>query len=432
MNTLFTRTLLWFIATVVLTFVATALATTIDFERDRQRPPFGTMLSLQLSEARNAYETGGREALAQALQRFREVTRTDSILTDAQGRDLVTGELRSDLIEESQRRRNTLFPRWYGSVAVRESTDGQYQLFMTLRRRSLTAWLLQPEVHVTILTVLAALSYLFARYLTKPVRQLQSAVECFGRGEFHSRVQLERKDELGQLARTFNRMADRIETLLNAERRLLLDISHELRSPLARLNVAVELARSGTDVSRHLDRIEKEAERLNGLVGELLQVTRAEGDESRMRHEPVALGELLRNVVEDARLEAEQRGCRVEWGERRDITISADPELIRRCVENVVRNAVRFTDPGTAVVVSLAQRTGQARIEVRDHGPGVPPESLGRIFDPFYRVDTHRDRSSGGAGLGLAIARRAVELHHGTIAASNANPGLRVEIVLPV
>jgi len=431
MNTLFTRTLLWFIATVILTFVAMSLATALDVEHDRRRLPFGTMLSLQLSEARHAWETGGREELADTLRRFRDVTQTDGILTDNTGKDLITGEVRPELIDAGDQWRNSAFMRWHGPVAVRNSDDGKYYFFLMLRRRSLWAWFLQPEIHLTVLGVLAALSYFFARFLTQPVRQLQSAVECFGRGEFDARVRSTRKDELGQLARTFDQMADRIETLLHAERRLLLDISHELRSPLARLSVAVELARSGTDIPRHLDRIEKEGERLNSLVGELLQVTRAEGDQASLRRETVPLDELIDNVVEDARLEAEQRGCRIEWQNHEAVLLEGDEELLRRSVENVIRNAVRYTDPGTAVLVSLTQRGAEVGITVRDHGPGVPEPSLERIFDPFYRLDAHRDRVTGGAGLGLAIAKRAVELHRGHIDASNASPGLLVTIRLP-
>jgi two-component system sensor histidine kinase CpxA len=227
-------------------------------------------------------------------------------------------------------------------------------------------------------------------------------------------------------------MADRIETLLAAERRLLLDISHELRSPLARLSVAVELARSDSEPERHLDRIEREVGRLNALVGELLQVTRAEGDAARMHHGRLALDELVNQVVEDARLEAGQRGSEVAWSSREPVEIEGDEELIRRAVENVVRNSVRYAPADTAVEVSVKRSGGEALVIVRDHGPGVPSEHLSRIFDPFYRVEPDRNRASGGAGLGLAIARRAIELHHGRIEARNASPGLLVEMRLPV
>jgi two-component system sensor histidine kinase CpxA len=252
-------------------------------------------------------------------------------------------------------------------------------------------------------------------------------VERFGQGDLAARAELGRRDELGELAATFNRMADRIQTLLAAERRLLLDISHELRSPLARLGVAVELARSGEDRGPTLDRIQKEADRLNALVGELLQVTRAEGDSASLRHETIRLDELARDIVETNRIEATARGCELKLELSGAAPVEGEPELLRRAMENVIRNAIRHAPAGSAVEVAVHG----ASISVRDHGPGVPERELGRIFDPFYRVENDRDRSSGGVGLGLAIARRAVELHKGAIRARNANPGLLVEITLP-
>jgi two-component system sensor histidine kinase CpxA len=264
------------------------------------------------------------------------------------------------------------------------------------------------------------------------VRKLEKAVERFGRGDLSARVSSSRRDELGQLARTFDRMASRIETLMAAERRLLLDISHELRSPLARLGVAVELARSGDDPESALTRIQKESDRLNALVGQLLQVTRAEGDPSSLRHDPVRLDELVEQLVDDSTIEAAAHGCEVRYEKREPVTVAGDPELLRRAVENVIRNAIRHAPRATAVEVRLARENGRAVVDVRDHGPGVPEEALPRIFDAFYRVEPGRDRSSGGAGLGLSIARRAIELHHGSIRAKNAQPGLEVEMDLPI
>jgi two-component system sensor histidine kinase CpxA len=234
------------------------------------------------------------------------------------------------------------------------------------------------------------------------------------------------------LARTFDRMANRIETLVGAERRLLLDISHELRSPLARLGVAIELARSGENLEAHLGRIQKESDRLNALVGELLQVTRAEGDPNSLRRDPIRLDELVAQLVDDAQIEASAHGCALEYARREPVMVEGDPELLRRAVENVIRNAIRYSPPKEPVEVSLARQNGSAVVDVRDHGPGVPEESLARIFDAFYRVDSDRNRLSGGIGLGLSIARRAIQLHKGSIRARNAKPGLEVELELPV
>jgi len=197
------------------------------------------------------------------------------------------------------------------------------------------------------------------------------------------------------------------------------------------LRVAVELARSGQNQERHLDRIDKEAERLNSLVGGLLQVTRAEGDPDSLRREPVRLEGLLEQLVADSALEAESRGSEVRLERAPPATVQGDPELLRRAIENVIRNAIRHAPEGTAVEASLEAANGRATVRIRDYGTGVPEEALPRIFDAFYRVETDRDRASGGAGLGLSIARRAVELHKGTIRARNAGPGLEVEIDFP-
>jgi two-component system sensor histidine kinase CpxA len=264
------------------------------------------------------------------------------------------------------------------------------------------------------------------------VRALQKAVERFGGGDFTARVGSNRRDELGQLANTFDRMAGRIETLLAAERRLLLDISHELRSPLARLGVAVELARSGENREAALNRIQKESDRLNTLLSQLLQVTRAEGDPNSLRRDPVRLDELLQQLVDESAMEAAARECRLQLRDPEPVTVEGDPELLRRAMENVIRNAIRYSPPQTEVEISLLPRNGDVVVTVRDHGPGVPEEALPRLFDAFYRVEKARDSSSGGIGLGLSIARRALELHKGRIRARNAHPGLEVEMELPV
>ena len=432
LNTVFTKTLLWFFGTVVLTITAVIFATVMNFSSgERRQGPVGSLLRLQLSEARYAFETGGVEQLRRTLQRFESVTDAEGILTDRNGRDLLTGEDRSDLVKAIRQRSRLPFFLRNRTVVGRRSPDGGYYFFVLLQGENVATWFFQPEAHVAILAVLSLFCYGFARYLTNPVRELQRVVDRFGQGDFSVRARVSRGDEMGHLAHTFNIMAERIQLLMAAERRLLLDISHELRSPLARLSVAVELARMGEDLDAHLNRIQKEADRLNGLVGELLQVTRAEGDSSRLRSQTVALDQLIGTVVEDGRLEAEARGCGIT-SEALPLSISGDPELLRRAAENIVRNAIRYSPQGKNVEVTLTRTGDRALIQVRDYGPGVPEQSLTRLFDAFYRVEADRDRASGGVGLGLAIARRAVELHQGTVTAVNAHPGLRVTIDLPL
>jgi two-component system sensor histidine kinase CpxA len=387
-------------------------------------------VAFELKEARAAYESDGRQGLQRFKVRFQSVFSGEGVLTDAAGRDLLTGADESALL--AQTRADSRFPpfRRGGAVIGRASDDGRYWFFFVIPRERLASWFLLPE-HWWGMAAGILLCYLLAFYLTQPVRRLQKAVESFGHGDLSARASSARRDELGDLARTFDRMADRIQTLVDAEHRLLLDISHELRSPLARLRVAVELARSGSDREGAINRIEKEAERLNGLVTGLLQVTRAEGDPGALRREPVRLDQLLEEIVADSSLEARARGCDVRLVESQPAIVQGDAELLRRAVENVMRNAVLHAPQGTAVEATLDAGNGRAAVRIRDYGPGVPEETLPRLFDAFYRVETDRNRASGGVGLGLSIARRAIELHKGAIRALNAAPGLAVEIDLP-
>ncbi len=434
MRSLFAKILLWFLAATVITIAAVAFSSAISSSSERQQPPPPVMMRIQSREARWAYETGGKPALAAAVQRFKQVTGNDFILADHNGRDLLTGEDRSGLVKEAEEMRRLPFPFPFTLrnrlVFARPSPDQKYWYFTLAPNRRGIFWFIQPH-HLWILGVVVLLCYALAYYLTSPVRALQRAVDRFGKGDLTARAPARRNDELGELARTFNRMADRIQTLVTAERRLLMDISHELRSPLARLGVAIELAR-GREPRPELDRIQKEAERLNELVDELIEVTRAEGDPAQRRTERIQLDELLLEIIDDCRIEADAHGCSLKLDGAEPAIIQGDAELLRRAVENVVRNAIRYAPPGSSIDISAKRNDGTVRISIRDYGPGVPEEALPLLFEAFYRVDSDRNRKSGGVGLGLSIARRAVEIHHGKIAASNAQPGLLVQIDLPV
>jgi signal transduction histidine kinase len=433
MRSLFAKTLLWFLATTVIAMAGIILTTALTFSASEPRGPVGTMLNLQVEEARRAYETGGRAALTAMVAKLQSIAQVQVVFTDAQGTDLLTGQARPELLRRPTRSRWRMpFPfTTRRPVIAREDSSKQYWLFLIDQRRNLTFFFLQPQ-HLWIIGLVTLLCYAFSYYLTSPVRRLRTVQDRFGQGDLSARAAIKRKDELGELGVSFNQMADRIQTLLAAERRLLLDISHELRSPLARLGVAVELARSGEDREHMLDRIQKEADRLNELVGELLQVTRVEGDPSMQKSETVPLDELLADIVYDSLLEAKAKDCTLLLKAPSAVTLLGDEELIRRAVENVIRNAIRYAPPGSAIDIDLRRVGDMAEICVRDYGPGVPEESLSRIFDPFYRVDSDRNRVSGGLGLGLAIARRSVELHKGRLTARNANPGLLVSIDLPL
>ena len=437
MKSLFAKILAWFGCTMLITLLGSAFISSLSMNPNDsdERAPWSRLMRFQLEEARTAYETGGRPELQAFLETLHRNYDAEGILADEKGRDVLTGQDRTSLVRRARlsASRSTLYrfiPVGIATLA-RASEDGHYWFFFIVPRTSLAPSFLTPE-HLFFLAAAVLLCNWLALHLTSPVRSLQKAVERFGGGDFTARVGSTRRDELGQLANTFDRMAGRIETLLAAERRLLLDISHELRSPLARLGVAVELARSGEDLEAALNRIQKESDRLNALLNLLLQVTRAEGDPRSLRREHVRLDELVQQLVDESTIEASARGCQLHYRQGEPVTVEGDAELLRRAMENVIRNAIRYSPPATAVEISLGHRNGTAVVDVRDHGPGVPEEALPRLFDAFYRVEKSRDSSSGGIGLGLSIARRALELHKGGIHARNAQPGLEVEMELPL
>lgn len=297
-------------------------------------------------------------------------------------------------------------------------------------------------------------AYGLARYLTAPTARLRRATQQLASGDLTARVGAQmgaRRDELADLGGDFDVMAQRIQSLVVAERRLLGDISHELRSPLARMQVALDLANQTADEETRgfLARIEREGARLNELIGQLLALTRLETTGASAPREPVNLAELLAEVVGDADFEARSENRKVRVTSSQECFVSGNAQLLRSAMENVIRNATRYTREGTEIEVALqreekattsrrstpASRQGGAWavINVRDYGPGVPEASLSKLFDPFYRVADARDRQSGGVGLGLSIAERAVRFHGGTIAATNApGGGLLMEIRLPL
>lgn len=272
-----------------------------------------------------------------------------------------------------------------------------------------------------------------AALITRPIRRLRRAAQALAAGDLSIQVGYRGRDEVAALARDFDVMTARLRDLLESQRRLLRDVSHELRSPLARLRVALELARRKGDAAIALDRIEREAERLETLITDVLSLARLEAGQTHLQRQPVALADLLQNITQDAAFEADTVGKNVNLDARTTATIEGDPVLLRSAIENVVRNAIRHTAPGTAVGITLDTMEGEAVVEVRDHGEGVPEQQLGQLFQPFARVGEARDRASGGYGLGLAISRQAVEAHGGRIAAANApDGGLRVSLRLPL
>lgn len=441
MKSLYLKVLAWFVATVAVTGVGLWWVTLMNQRRAEQSvPPFRRIVLLEFELARRAYEQGGREELMKHQAWVRATANFSGVLTDTNGKDLASGEDYSDVIARLKEDRPFVppgAPVLYDGRLVNgfPSPDGRYWFLHRQFggggggggwRRSLPT----PS-YVWVLASVLLLSLWLAHHLTKPLRELRDVVDRFGSGDMTARVNTTRSDEVGQVGRAFNSMAARIELLVDSQRRLLTDLSHELRSPLTRLGVAVELARSGENLDATLDRIQREADRLNSMVAGLLEVTRGEFNPSAVAFEPMRLDELAGEIVEDCRVDTTERGCRIDFKPPIAVTVNGNEELLRRAIENVLRNAIRYSPKGEAVCVVVTAAGGRAAITIRDRGPGVPPSALPHLFDAFYRVAQTGPEAGKGFGLGLSIARRAVELHHGSITAANAAPGFEVTISLP-
>jgi two-component system, OmpR family, sensor histidine kinase CpxA len=453
MHSLFWKIFLSFWGTLILFALATLLTMNLFLEHKReQQGQFSPReyLQRQAREAQSIADRQGEEGLRRWLKAVDRHEVVPLLLVNAAGEDLLGRDvpenlhawlLRSPRLEREESRR-----RMRVVAAVIRLPDGtEYRLVPDIHNVTLARVLARPRVLALPLLLAALVSgavcLLLARYLTRPLTQLHAATEAYARGDLAVRVAPAlggRRDEIAALALAFDRMAARLAELLHSHKQLLRDVSHELRSPLARLQVGLELARTrtGDTATRELDRIALEAERLDEMIGQLLSLARLEAQTGPAVRESVDLRALLADVVEDARFEArgEHRDIGVSDGEA--LSVNGDPALLHSALENIVRNAVRHTAENTAIDITLArdsERRGFLRLEVRDHGPGVPEAMLARLFEPFVRVDNARSRDQGGAGLGLAIAQRAIRLHGGELTAENAaGGGLRVRLQLPL
>jgi signal transduction histidine kinase len=394
-------------------------------------PLFERFDELQLRSAQEAYEEHGKIALHEYLMGLDATFGGGShYLLNGSGIDLYSGENRSALLPPASA--HSLRTKMHGTwIIAHRSDDGRYCFAAEGQVPRPRIWTFLPYYFI-VLGATGVLGWLAWIGVVLPIRRIASTIAVFGHGNFSLRVQTRREDEIGQLGRSFNQMAERLERLILNERRLLADISHELRSPLARLKFAVKLARTSQDSNAALDRIERDINRMACLVADLLEITSVEDDPALQEMSPVPLREVVDEVVRDCSVEADFRGCGIQVEGALSGALTSNRELLRRAVENVLRNAIRYSPRDSAIRVTLAEADHKVLVVVRDYGPGVSPEFLGRIFDPFFRVEEARVASGGGSGLGLSIAKRAVQLHRGTIVAENASPGLRICITIPM
>ncbi len=278
---------------------------------------------------------------------------------------------------------------------------------------------------------------LLAWYFSKPIRHLRTAFESVASGKFNvdlNAIMGGRRDDLADLGRDFDRMTSQLRALIEGQRRLLHDISHELRSPLARLQVAIGLARQQPEkLESSMVRIERESIRMDQLVGELLTLSKLDAGVTDSMKETIAPDELLADIVEDAQFEARAQGKEVELVGEVKIFIQGSAELLHRAIENVIRNAIKHAPVGSSVVVATSKDdASQLKISILDTGSGVEVSELELIFEPFFRSNSPGNNADGH-GLGLAIARRVLGAHGGNIRASNrATGGLCVEMMIPI
>jgi two-component system sensor histidine kinase CpxA len=451
MKSLFLKIFLSFWVAVAL-FLVLAIVVTLVFRP--RTSSWETLLAVALNDSMTAYQQGGNRGLRDYLENLERTQHIRAFLFN-------------ENMEEVSHRGA---PDWAVRVATggprvphegfifpapppvlrdsRTSADGLHRYTLVLSPPPGPRLFLGPRglpIPGLIILVISSglVCYLLSWWLTLPIVRLRAATRQLAAGDLTARAgapNVRRRDEVAGLMRDFDGMAERLENLVKAQSRLLNDISHELRSPLARLNVALGLARqrSNSESASMLDRIELEASRLNELIGRILTLARLEDGEQSVPPIPLLLDEVVLSVAEDAEFEAQARHCHVRseipagiWGVR------GEASLLHSAIENVVRNAIRYTREGTTVEISLektATAGGEdAVVRVTDCGSGVPSDALEKLFQPFYRLDDARGRQTGGVGLGLAITERAVRFHGGRVAAVNrAEGGLLVEIHLPL
>ncbi len=457
MRSLFFKIFLWFWLASLLVAGVFILSGAWGFHDPPPPNPFKELMDQALAnygrQAADAYEREGAPALRKFLEHLHRTTKIQIALVTQGEKDVLGAALPADAREMLDRAACNPMPQisrprtpFMMAQSIRSSKGNSYLILIKMPFGPMEKFFSRPRILIlraaAVILMAGIVCYGLARYLTFPLRRLRQTARQLAEGDLSVRTGTildRRHDEIGDLGRDFNFMAERLESLMTGQRRLLRDISHELRSPLTRLNVALELARqrAGSDAGGTLDRIELEVSRLNELIGRLLTLARLENQWKEDDKVDIDLSDLMHQIADDADFEAKSRSRKVQLRVYGQATISGVPGLLRSAIENVVRNAIYYTEENTLVDVimhlTMKDNNPFALIRISDRGPGVPAEDLAKIFRPFYRVADARDRYTGGVGLGLAITERAVRLHGGQISASNApEGGLVVEILLPV
>ncbi len=448
---LFLKIFLWFLAAISLMVgVVVFLNWTVQTEPvvSRWRISVRNQTNIYAATAAQVYANQGEKGLSEFLDRIRQAETIGEVdLIGENGRtwlsegvnaddyrELIAKALAGDSVEIENHPETALSAR-----QVSLPNGERYVLIVRWERPRMTPFFGESPLRYLryggLLLTAFLLCWALARYLSSPIGKLRRATQKLAAGDLSTRVAGKvgnRRDELAELAKDFDVMAERIESLITSQQRLSRDVSHELRSPLARMNVALEIAKqkSNGENASVFQRIETESQRLNDMISRLLTLSKLETGSQDFERRELNLKTLVEQVASDADFEANANKRSVKIIRADECRVLGSESLIQSAVENVLRNAVRYTREGTAVEVSLSNGGSNAVLRVVDHGGGVPEAELSNLFRPFYRVGEARDRGSGGTGLGLAIAERAVIAHKGTITAQNIGDGLAVEIVL--
>ena len=442
-QSLYAKIFLWFCATVAGTLIVTATIAALLGSQPFGRRWMAMTQDLYAHSAVDFYESGGAPSLQRFLDTLARSSTVDGQLLDEADRDVLgrptLREGAAVLARAKRTGESCVRLGWIWSAASPVNYAGKrYTFLMVLHpgRQIFDGTFARSMLpRVALGMMLAALCCLMlARHITRPILVLESAAASLAAGSLAVRAlpQMDgRQDELARMASAFDHMAERIQTLIQTQTEMLGHISHELRSPLTRIGVSLELLRRGEKDA--LEQMQSDLDRLNQMIGEILELTRIDLQHGvRVASERVDLRAVLMAIVQDAAFEARERGCRIDQDLNAHCTVIGDAALLRSCLENIVRNALVYTPAGTPIRIVLRREANRVRILIEDEGEGVPDEALPRLFEMFYRVGPQSDRHPKGTGFGLAIASRIVKLHGGTISAAHVEPhGLAICITLP-
>jgi two-component system sensor histidine kinase CpxA len=454
-QSLFFRVFLWFwLATLLIFFSSVWLAKQLGSEAKYQ--PLNTQQQKDLVTMTDKLQNqidqrDGRVVLRRLLDHVSKRNRFGLILINLSTREIVHSlnrhrPLKDEVFDDFNQKSAPLMLEVEGinfvGPGMIKTNESEYMLFLVKSRPGGNLRVIRHEYPGIFILFMISLSlglcYLFVRGLLNPIAQLRHASKRMATGEMGVRVgnASKRLDEIGQLGRDFNFMSEQVESSLNSQKRLLADISHELRSPLTRLQLSIGIAlqQNESDMSANmlaaLERIEKESQQIENMIAQVLLLSKLENKQPIQNLQSVSLEQIMSPIIEDAQFEAEQKNKELFYQSQENISLYAQPQLLSSAIENILRNAIYYSNHLIQVSVSVQDKYIEWIIE--DDGNGIEESQLDRIFEAFYRESTARDRNSGGVGLGLAIAQHAIGKHQGLIQASNKpKGGLLVKISIP-